>query len=370
MEANTKQATMMSNGMDAVVKVGALVTSATSLVNGCVKGDALRMLNRTGQHLINMQFLGQRFMASAVDLPHFLADAIVTFERKQYKAFGEDIGRTLRKVLLSNSTLHSSLPEGVPEEKVIRQTAEGLLSGFFGPGSWLELTDAARPDVDVRLDLHSCIAYNRPFFKEIWLALWNVFSQLSLNLKHHEFSIAPTRGGSSQRWTGDLMIALMQLPSVLARCNINKDTEVMLGEAVQTLGQLQVHLGLPLDRTRKTDLAATIAHSVAAWTNWDFRTFGKSLGKLLREFLMMLYPQKYAVDTSGRLRRQLERVVSQERRSKSSGWSPLLAFFALSLLVVTGILRGIAGVRRSITVAAHHVDVEAVANAPVDSEIE
>lgn len=306
-------------------------------------------------------------MASAVDLPHFLADAIVTFEEKQYKAFGEDVGRTLRKVLLSHSTLQSSLPEGVPEEKVIRQTSEGLMSGFFGPGAWLEITDAARPDVDFRVDLHTCIAYNRPFFKEIWLALWNVFSQLSLNMKHHKFSFG-IGTGNSQRWTGDLMIALMQLPSVMRRCNINKDTELMLGEAVQTLPQLQVHLGLPLDRTRSRDLAATVALSVSAWTNWDFRTFGKALGTLLRELLMKLYPQKYAVDSSGRLRRQLTSSDSSPLGlSKSSGWAPLLAFCALSLLVASGILRAIAGVRRSVT-AAPHLDVEVTAED--DCEIE
>lgn len=367
-EAKTKQASLMSNGMDAVVKIGSLVTSATTLGQGCVKGDALEMLNRTAHHFIDPQFLANRFLASAVDLPHFLADAIVTFERKDYQGFGEDIGRTLRKVLLSNSTLHSSLPEGVPEEKVIRETAEGLLSGFFGNGAWLEITDAARPDVDLRLDLHSCIAYNRPFFKEIWLALWNVFAQLSLNLKQHKFSITAAKGGS-HRWTGDLMVALMQLPTVLARCNINKDTESMLGEALQTLGQLQVHMGLPVGSTKKKDLAETIALSVSAWTHWDFRTFGKALGELLREFLIRLFPQKYTVDDSGRLRRKLERS-SLSRLSQSSGWALPIAFAATVVLVVTGILRGIAGVRRGMNVVSNPIDAELAANVADDCELE
>jgi len=166
---------------------------STTLVKNCVQGDALEMLKEAAAHLVNITRLEQRLMVSGVDIVSYLADSITAFEGHRYHHFGEDIGGALRKVLLSNSTTGKRLPEGVPEEDVIRKTTEGIMSGFFVPGEELEITDKADPNVDIQLDLHRCIAGNQPFFQADlpgcvacygavlgqWTAAWSRFSATS-----------------------------------------------------------------------------------------------------------------------------------------------------------------------------------------------
>merc|ERR1712151_1114416 len=100
---------------------------------------------------------------------------------------------------------------------------EGLMDGFFVGGSSIEITDSVRPDVDIRLDLHRCIAGNERFFKEIFLSIWNAIAQFSANREQH--GLGASSGGGTPKWTGELMIALMQLPSALGRCNIDAETQ-------------------------------------------------------------------------------------------------------------------------------------------------
>jgi hypothetical protein len=302
-EKRTKsQGTVVSSGIDAALKLTSLVTAATSLVKNCVQGDALRMLNETAHHLIDMKYLGHRLVVSGVDIAHALADSIISYEKHEYHRFGKDIGSTLRKILLSSSSRGSALPEGVPEEEIIQKTTEGLMDGFFVGGSSMEITDSVRPDVDIQLDLHRCIAGNQVFFKEIFLALWNAIAQFSANKEQH--GLGGIQGGTP-KWTSELMIALMQLPAALERCDIDPETQGMLMESIQTLGDLKVHLAFPKGRVSIDEISHRMAKAVESWTEWHFKQFGENVGVMLREFVLMVYPMKYSVDENGRLRRQL-----------------------------------------------------------------
>merc|ERR1719253_385576 len=98
------QGTMVSAGLDGAMKLTSLITLATTLMKNCVQGDALQMLKDTGANFINMQYIGERFLISGVDIAHRLADGILAFEHHDWHRFGEDIGISLRKILLSNST--------------------------------------------------------------------------------------------------------------------------------------------------------------------------------------------------------------------------------------------------------------------------
>merc|ERR1711972_527975 len=130
----------------------------------------------------------------------------------------------------------------------------------------------------------------------------------SINAEQHDLQggLGGVNNTGTPKWTGELMIALMQLPMALQKCNIDEDTQNMLMEAIQTVGQLRVNMSFPGSQHFKVkEITDRMAKAVEAWTNWNFKRFGIELGVLLREFVLMALPRKYTVDDKGRLRRQL-----------------------------------------------------------------
>merc|ERR1719476_664346 len=92
----------------------------------------------------------------------------------------------------------------------------------------------------------------------------------------------------------------------LQKCDVDQDTQDMLMEAIQTVGQLRISASFPGSQHFKVkEITDRMAKAIEAWTNWDFKQFGLELGVLLREFVLLSLPQKYTVDDKGRLRRQL-----------------------------------------------------------------
>jgi hypothetical protein len=332
------QGNVVSAGIDGALKLTSLVTLATTLVKNCVQGDALRMLNETAHHLIDMKYLGHRLVVSGVDIAHCLADSIISYESHHYHRFGKDLGSTLRKILLSNSSRGAHLPEGVPEEDIIQKTTEGLMDGFFVGGSSMEITDSAHPDVDIKLNLHRCIAGNQPFFKEIFLSIWNAIAQFSANGEQHGFGASSSEG--TPKWTGELMVALMQLPQALERCDVDSETQGMFLESIQTLGQVQVHMDFPKGKATLDEISKRMAKAVEDWTDWHFERFGKEMGIMLREFVLMVYPMKYSVDQDGRLRRQLSTSWSKMFKTDGQGIAPgvlVFSLFGVALMALLGL---------------------------------
>jgi hypothetical protein len=216
------------------------------------------------------------------------------------------------------------------------------MEGFFVGGSSMEITDSVRPDVDIRLDLHRCIAGNEPFFKEIFLTIWNAIAQLSANGEQH--GLGASSEGGTPKWTGEMMIALMQLPSALEKCNIDAETQGMFMESIQTLGQVKVNLDFPKGKASLEEISHRMAKAVEDWTEWEFEKFGKNVGVMLREFLLRVYPMKYSVDQNGRLRRQLS---SWPHIFKADGRGIAPGFLAVSLVgVALTALVAFAAVRR------------------------
>lgn len=298
----------LSAGVDGAIRITRLVTSTTDLLKNCVQGDALFLLNQTGHNFINGSFLKRTFVVNGVDIVHALGDSIIAYEAGDYHKFGTDLGLTLRKVLLSNRTNATHmLPEGYPEKKLIADASAGLMSGFFADGSNIEITDDLRDDVDLKVDLHQCIARNSKFFGEIWMGIWDLIAKFAVNKEQHfdgnDF-IGDLNSGSS-RWNGELMQALWLLPTALQKCNINPQAQHMMLEAIQTMGHVHVKAKFPNDKINTQDGTLKVGKAVKAWTNWDFKGFGSELGKLLREFVMLGFPKKYSVDHAGRLHRTL-----------------------------------------------------------------
>jgi hypothetical protein len=314
---------MLSAGIDSAMKITSLVGLSEQLVKNCVHGDALAMLENTAHHLVNGTYLQHRFIVNGVDIAHSLSDSIISYEKEDFHQFGTDIGTALRKMLLSTATNGTRLPEGIPDEVIIQQCTDGLMRGFFVQQSAMEITDTAHPDIDVHVNLHQCIAGNSAFFKELWLAAWDLIAQLSLNAEQHGFAgVVDTFQQQQQQqtpgqpnWTGELMIAMMQFPMALSRCNVSAEQQTMFTEAIQSLGDLKLHFTFPNDHIQATKGTEEMAAAVEAWTKFNFEDFGFELGKLFREMVMLGFPQKYSVDSSGRL--LLNSQIQKLRSAKS-----------------------------------------------------
>jgi len=327
-------------GMDSAMKITSLVAETTQLIKNCVHGDALLLMNRTAHHLINATYLGDRFLANGVDIAHELSKSIVHFEHHHYRHFGHDIGKALRKILLSNATNGTALPEGVPEQD-IQQATSGLMKGFFVSGSEVIITDTAEPDVHIDINLHQCIAGNSAFFKELWLAAWDLIAKLSANGAQHDFAqmFQPHQagqGGGQPKWAGELMIAMMQFPMAISRCGVDANSQNMLMEAIKTLGNLHVEFQFPDDRVQTTDETEKMAKAVQAWTEGNYEMFGYELGKLFRELVIIAFPQLYSVDESGRLQRY-SKIQAEGSGSVSSFL--IIGGAAVSLLAAFAVVR-------------------------------
>jgi len=338
---------LVSAGIDSAMKITSLVGLSTQLMKNCLHGDALVLLNKTAHHLINGTYLEHRFLVNGVDIAHSLSDSVVAFESHDFHRFGSDMGLTLRKILLSKATGKATgLPEGVPEQDIIQKAFDGLMRGFFVAGSAVEVTDAAAPDVDIVIDLHQCIAGNAAFFKELWMAAWSLIAQLSVNGPQHGFAnmMHPT-DGKQPAWQGELMVAMMQFPMALSKCGMAADMQDEFMEAIKTLADVKVQVRLPDHRFREvTDQAKTfettekMAKAVADFTNWDFEGFGYEIGMMLRELVMLAFPQqtpayagKYSMDATGKLQRYKKPAADSASTVIIAGAvvSMLLAFVAV-----------------------------------------
>jgi len=345
-KAAVKNATgnLLSAGIDSAMKITSLVTSSMQLIKNCVHGDALVILNMTAQHLINGTYLEDRFIVNGVDIFHSLSDSVVAFEAHDFHRLGTDIGIALRKILLSSNNNATRLPEGVPNQEIIRETTDGLMKGFFVQGSMVQVTDKSQPDVNIVVDLHQCIAGNSPFFKELWLAAWHLVAQLSMNGEQHGFGTYQHQQGQP-KWQGELMVAMMQLPNALSNCGISQDIQTMFTEAIQSLKDINIQVKFPQAKFDPNAEADEMAKAVEAWTNWNFEDFGYELGKLLRELVLIALPQKYSMDDSGKLRRYAAHAMVQEAPEKK--WSMTFATLGAGGAVCFVIALALVRARRS-----------------------
>merc|ERR1719215_2264657 len=152
------------------------------------------------------------------------------------------------------------------------------------------------------------------------------------------------------------MIAMMQVPMALNRCNIGAETQQMFMEAIKSMQFVKVHFLFADHKMTGDEATRGMAKAVEAWTNWNFEEFGKEIGKLLREFVLLMYPvgnrqypQMYSVDANGRLHRQLNQKYKPPSDTIQVGSrhfsSTFVAFsvggFGLTMLVALVAVRGL-----------------------------
>jgi hypothetical protein len=282
-----------------------LVTLSHNIMKNCLHGDALLALKRAGVRMRSLEQVGGRFLANGGDIVGEMSDAVERYEAKDLHGFGKDVGISLRKVLLSNST-DSSLPEGLPKSDVLANVTQGLIGGFFGRGVGMDV-QLRGPESTFRMDLHGCMKKNSKFFKSVWASTMFLFakedatgggeSSITSRLKHHRAQVGTA-----------LALTLMQVPKALRQCGITPAQEAMMLDSIKALGhgsKFRLKTPVSVDQLNKDTVALGVAETVKSWSAQDWQTFGRDLGKLLQAMAAEVFPQKYSVDGAGRLQAQI-----------------------------------------------------------------
>mmetsp|Transcript_61986 Transcript_61986/g.184618 ORF Transcript_61986/g.184618 Transcript_61986/m.184618 type:complete len:495 (+) Transcript_61986:1-1485(+) len=304
-----------------------------NMMDKCVQGDALDALKQACRHFRSAKYVSGRVMANGADVMEELTSALAHYENKNYKDFGHDIGRTMRKVLLSNSS-DGTLPEGLPNKTELANVTTGFLNGFFGSGFFLDITD--KDGVPIHIDLHECVSNNLGFFQSIWAATLFAFARKE------------SGGGTKAKAQFATIVALtmMQVPKALRRCNIGAEQEEALMDSIKAMGVgVDAHLTTPrMGSLGKDKVSSQMAAAVNAYTRTKWSDFGEDLGKLFREGALHTLQEKYAVDGRGHFRKRLS-ALAREARGRGD-WRRMLAAapFALAsvslLLLAAPLVRG------------------------------
>lgn len=277
------------------------------VVKECVKGDARQAFQIAGKHMQSLRYVEGKLVANGADIVTELADALQNYEKHNYKSFGHDMGRVLRKVLLSKNA--NGLPEGLPGKLVIANITAGVMRGFFGEGFALNLQ--TQPGYDpLHIDLHQCVGSNLAFFQSLWGATMLFYGKKDARGQHSVSSSEKPNFGAT------LALTVMQLPSALRKCNIGEEQEHMLMDSIKRLGSgMKYNLDLPKTDTADEDkIANDMATTVKDWARTDYYTFGQHLGYLLQEMFVDVYGQKWSVDHRGTLRKRLVGMAAAEQR--------------------------------------------------------
>lgn len=139
---------------------------------------------------------------------------------------------------------------------------------------------------------------------------------------------------------------MMQFPMALEKCGLSTDMQTMLTDAIESLKDVKVKLTIPIGQHATPNTADIMAKAVEDWTNWNFESFGYQMGKMLREIIMLAFPQKYSVDASGRLRKYSQAAVMKRKSSVVSASVAIIGGVVAASLLALAAIRGFAA-RRS-----------------------
>lgn len=304
---------------DAGAKIMDCVGRVTTVAKTCVKDDALVLLNKTAKHLENMTYLANRLVVNTVNITEFLADSIVQWDQKDYRTFGDDIGTTLRKILLSKGgDMKDQLPEGIPPPEILEEIMEGALMGYFVQGTTLDVKNKNTGQIDMTIDLKHCIADNHLFFRSAWKTAWFMIAKMQNTIKEKNkekaFKAAGLEAPAEQpagqpAFIGEGMMALAQIPSLLMTCNINSETKQAFSNGQQTMEDIALKMNFPDIPIDEGEVSLRVEQAAKFWEEHDFDKLGIVIGLLMRDLSILINGEKYEY-SHGILR--LKRVLMEE----------------------------------------------------------
>jgi len=342
---------MLMSGAGQVVE---LATSTQNLIRGCVRADAVAVMNKTMDHLKNPVYVKGRLLANGIDIAKVLADAIPAWEHNRLLEVGDDFGTLLRKILLSRNSgpVRMVLPEGMQANQVGEQVVDGVISGLFVVGTTVTITDTADASVHIFVDLHRCIAKEAPYFTTALNALYLSIAQISTNIEQWQlqqkgittgvasqpgYAAGQTMGGTGvsvngqageMNWMNQLSGLMTNIPALMDRCGLSMQQREMMANAIKSMNTVSMAFSIPGPQNRAIAAdaaAAKFKDATAKWKLGEYKEFGFLLGGLMRDALLTIYPQMYHVDNG-----QLKKFVKSKAKSSNLGES---AAGSLPLLV-------------------------------------
>lgn len=247
----------------------------------------------------------------------------------------------------------------------MQEATQGVMQGFFVRGSTMTLSDQADPNITLQVHLHKCQSQSEPFFHKVWDVVWTLVAKMSAN--GEEYGLEVVKEGSERRAihplivTSELAEAMMLLPSALKACGINDHMQKLLGEAIKTLNSTRIAFDFPGAKHTPQEVRERMAYAAYYWTRYDFKHFGIQLGALLRDAVMVSFPEKYSIDATGLLQRNSDIAASQP------GWTWLAVpgFVVGSLLGAFVGMRAVRSLRNAHSSSSAFLDIEACSDQEV-----
>jgi len=284
--------------------------------------DGLDALNLAAENAHNISYVGTHLLLNGADVCEEMADARLKWKAGNLRGFGNEMGKTLRKVVLSSKNLQK-LPEGMPETRILINVTDAFLESFFGPGTAADANIFKHGKVvdKFHIDLHKCFGQNAELLEDMWATTMLAYAREAADR---------ASGGQHQHKTDFKKILaydMVQVPIALNKCHLDSTRQKMLRDAMLGMGRADgmtfsiSGLGSPTDAAVEQQLADTLKSWKGVFDNKaGGLQFGHDLGKLTQQIASTAFPEKYSVDDLGRLRMRLDRPSMQ---------LPLLAFACL-----------------------------------------
>merc|ERR1712232_304441 len=160
-----------------------------------------------------------------------------------------------------------------------------------------------------------------PLFRSAWSPVWKLFLDASAK---------------------DLQVALRT-------CGLGPEQEAVLLDSMHA-GAMHANLNLPemhkmTTQQERDSLSKSFTMAMQAWKDHSWSGFGAQLGSILRDMIVLTFPQKWSVDDAGRLRNMLQMTETRSVSDAASSLSQHLAstgagmfFCAVAALLVFGAL--------------------------------
>jgi len=197
---------------------------------------------------------------------------------------------------------------------------------------------------EVDIDLRNCLVANMPLFRSAWSPVWNLF------LDAGKASSAEEAAEKELTDSGELLLSMLDLQVALRTCGLGPQQEALLLDGMK-LGEVHTSLDVPEMRSmtpqqERDNLSKSFAQALQDWKDRSWSAFGAQLGSVLRDMVVLTFPQKWSVDDAGRLRSILELTETSSSSPAASKLSQTLClsgilFFTASfgMLALVRVLR-------------------------------
>jgi len=188
--------------------------------------------------------------------------------------------------------------------------------------------------VAIDVDLRNCIGNNLPLFESAWTPVLQLFMKAANGQETTVDAVTDV-----PEMSGELMISMMDLQLAITNCGINPVQEAVLFDAMHSgtvRSRLVAPAGSSLAAQRPRDeLSQAFSKALQDYKTQTWTDFGTELGSIVREMVVVAFPEKYSLDDTGKLvMAKLDSLRSIEK-SKMMVVSGIAAMCCMILLVAT-----------------------------------